>query len=316
MPIAFLAAVAGSLMLHVAALFGTDVDLSGPPPEATVISAELKPLPPASAPQQPAMPPAAKPARKVKSPAVTPAAEPLASVQPEAVVNAEAAPVVLSPPAPAPAPAKPLLPSGGMIRYAVSKTSLGMQIGQTEQRWQFAEDGSYRLNSVTETTGLAAVFKPTRIEQESRGRMAAWGLQPEHFVTLKNGRETNENVDFDWSTAELRFARDASVQPLVQGTQDVLSLNFQLAYLGRLSGGLALGVVTGRKYDRYEIDSLGEEEIEVPAGRFRTLHVRAQSETVTEIWIALEQRGLPVKIRFTDKKGDSYEQVATEIGIP
>jgi hypothetical protein len=25
---------------------------------------------------------------------------------------------------------------------------------------------------------------------------------------------------------------------------------------------------------------------------------------------------LPVKIRFTDKKGESFEQVATEIGLP
>jgi hypothetical protein len=64
------------------------------------------------------------------------------------------------------------------------------------------------------------------------------------------------------------------------------------------------------------VDSLGEEEIETPAGRFRTLHLRAMTDNVTEVWIALDHDRLPVKIRFTDKKGDSFEQVATELGSP
>ena len=100
------------------------------------------------------------------------------------------------------------------------------------------------------------------------------------------------------------------------GTQDILSLNYQLAYLGKLAEGSTIGVVTGKKYERYTLDSLGEEEIEVPAGRFRTLHLRALTDNTTEIWIALDRQRLPVKIRFTDKKGESFEQVATELGSP
>ena len=42
--------------------------------------------------------------------------------------------------------------------------------------------------------------------------------------------------------------------------------------------------------------------------------VRVMTETVTEIWIALDRDRLPVKIRFTDKKGDVYEQLITEMG--
>jgi hypothetical protein len=78
----------------------------------------------------------------------------------------------------------------------------------------------------------------------------------------------------------------------------------------------SIGVVTGKKYERYALDSLGEEEIDTPAGHFRTLHLRAMTDNVTEIWIALDRERLPVKIRFTDKKGESFEQVATEIGMP
>ena len=316
MPLVWVAALAASLVVHVAALFGTDIDLSGAPaPLPLTFSAELKAQPPTEPAAQSPVSPPPKPVRQPK-PATTGkgiAPSPVPSAT-QAVEVAEAVlPVAVRPVLP---PAKPVLPSKGAIRYAVYKTSLAMQIGRSEQRWEFADDGSYVLHGLTETTGLAALFKPARIEQESRGRMFAGGLQPEHFTTLRNGRDTNENADFDWSTAEVHLQRDGSVLPVSLGAQDLLSLNFQLAYFAGLERGVNLGVVTGKQYDRYAIDALGEEEIEVPAGRFRTLHVRAQAETVTEIWIALEHRGLPVKIRFTDKKGDSYEQIATEIGMP
>ena len=62
------------------------------------------------------------------------------------------------------------------------------------------------------------------------------------------------------------------------------------------------------------LDALGEEDIDTPAGHFRTLHLRAMTDSVTEIWLALDHHRLPVKIRFTDKKGDVFEQIATELG--
>ena len=317
LPVVFLAALAGSLAVHAAALFGVDLDLPGPsaPPP---LRAELRPLPPApAAVPLPAVPRPVRPAKPrpvavLAEAAGEPLSEPVVAGETAGMAVADAGPV--APPS-APAPAQPLLPANGVIRYAVFKVSLNLQVGQVEQRWEFADDGSYRLLGITETTGLAALLKPVRIEQESRGRMVAGGLQPLQFTTVKNGRDTNENADFDWSTATVRLSRDGSVQAVAAGTQDALSLNYQLAYLGRLSEGATLGVVTGKKYDRYDLDSLGEEELDLPAGRFRTLHLRVQNDSVTEIWIALDQRGLPVKIRFTDKKGDSFEQVATEIGL-
>jgi hypothetical protein len=210
--------------------------------------------------------------------------------------------------------ARPLLPASGTIRFAIYKESLGLQIGRAEHRWEFSEDGRYRLTGITETSGLVSLFKPIRIETESSGRLVAGGLQPERYRSLKNGKDDNQNADFDWSTAEVRLSRDGSVRPIAPGTQDILSLNYQLAYLGGLAEGRVLGVVTGKKYERYALDSLGEEEIETPAGRFRTLHLRAMTDNTTEVWIALDHANLPVKIRFTDKKGESFEQVATEIG--
>jgi hypothetical protein len=325
MPVALLAALLGSLALHAAALVGMDVELfgGGPEPEPAPLRAEIRPLPeapPAPPDAAPGKPPApvAKGARPPRPASPRPKAQaaPVAALstpetEPE---NATEMPST-APMTPAP-PAKPILPASGTIRFAIFKESLGFQVGRAEHRWEFGEDGSYRLTAITETSGLVSLFKPIRIETESSGRMVAGGLQPETYRTLKDGKDAGENADFDWSTAEVRLARDGSVQPIARGTQDILSLNYQLAYLAGLAEGSVIGVVTGRKYERYAIDSLGEEDIETPAGRFRTLHLRAMTDKTTEVWIALDRQRLPVRIRFTDKKGESFEQVATEIGSP
>ncbi len=321
MPVALFAALLGSLAIHAAALFGTDAELFGGEPETPVpLRAELRPLPqpPPEIVQAPPAKPAARPAKtqKLAIAAPAPQAVPIApETEPEPAP--EIAPEMPSTATRLPTePAKPVLPATGTIRFAIYKESLGLQIGRAEHRWEFAEDGSYRLIGITETSGLAALFKPVRLQTESRGRMVAGGMQPDSYRTLKNGKDANENADFDWATGAVTLSRDGSVRPIAPGTQDILSLNYQLAYLGQLAEGSTLGVVTGKKYERYAIDSLGEEEIETPAGRFRTLHLRAMTDSVTEIWIALDRQRLPVKIRFTDKKGESFEQVATELGTP
>lgn len=336
MPIAIVLALAASLGIHAAALFGPDVELFGGADEPLPLRAELQapPAPPAP-PASPAMPAAAaKPAesrlpetkaaakpqpkaRRLATPR-PPAAADAAPMQPEPELSAAAettAPVAESTPVP-PEPARPLLPANGVIRFAIFMGSQGFQIGRAEHRWEFTEDGRYHLFGMTETSGLVGLFKPVRFENESRGRLVAGGLQPEHYLTRKNGKDANENAEFDWSATQVRLSRDGQTRPVAPGTQDILSLNYHLAYVRQPESGATLGVVTGKKYERYALDALGEEDIDTPAGHFRTLHLRAMTDSVTEIWLALDHHRLPVKIRFTDKKGDVFEQIATELGTP
>jgi hypothetical protein len=317
MPLAFVIALAASLGIHAAALFGTDVEMFGGVDEPVPLRAELQPPP---APKVVEKPLPAKPRPKPVKPAqlaagrvtsetlpVPPA--PVPEISPESPSVAEA-PVKAQPVQP---PVKPLLPAKGTIRFAIFYGTQGFQIGRAEHSWEFTEDGHYRLFGMTRTSGLAALIKPLVFEAESSGRLVAGGLQPETYRTRKNGKDANENADFDWSTAEVRLSRSGTTQPVSSGAQDILSLNYQLGYLRQPEAGATVGVVTGKKYDRFALDSLGEEEIDTAAGHFRTLHLRAMGDTVTEIWIALDRHRLPVKIRYTDKKGDIFEQVATEI---
>ncbi|WP_374328100.1 DUF3108 domain-containing protein [Azonexus sp.] len=323
-------AVALSVLVHALALFGIDFGMFGEPPETQPLLAELRSPPPAPARPAPAPPPpAAPPPAAPENPPPLPETPPASVVPPlvppsgaaeEALTPGELLPPEVTsaphPPAPAaPPPAAPVLAGSGRLAFVVVKDSLGMQIGRAEHRWDFPGDGTYRLQALIETSGLAALIKPLRQEHESRGRLGPGGLQPESFRILRNGVSRGEDADFDWETRQVRLQRDGSVQSVASGSQDLLSLNYQLAYLAAPENGSTIGVVTGRKYQPYSLDAFGEETIETPAGSFRTLHLRAAGDTISEIWIALDRWRLPVKIRFTDKKGDSYELRATEIDI-
>ena len=326
MPIALLAAFAGSLAIHLAALFGPDLPPFGETAEPPPLQVELKPLPPAPASEAP------KPQhRRPKPPAhaAKPAPQPEAAAPETPAVPAEtaSAPEPEKQPEPAAsdlaqksrstadaAPPAPKQPASGVIRYVVHYGTQGFVVGRAEHRWEFTPDGHYRLQGVTETSGLAALLKTLRYENESTGRLTAQGLQPETYRVRKNGQEVKEGADFDWSAGEVTLAKDGSRHAVAPGTQDVLSLSYQFAWLPKPEEGMRLGVVIGKKYDRFPIDSLGEETLETAAGTFRTLHLRVMLDTVTEIWIALDRYRLPVKIRYTDKNGDVFEQVVTELG--
>jgi hypothetical protein len=207
------------------------------------------------------------------------------------------------------------MPARGTIRYRVDRGERGFELGRSVHAWEFV-DGRYRITSVTETTGLAALLKPLRVDLESRGRLTAEGLQPEHFIIRRDGKSSREQADFDWERMQVRIGGDdagAVTQPLTQGAQDLLSFNYQLGFLPHPEARNNLPIASGKKFTTYPLEAIGDEEIEIPAGVFRTLHLLAPGDNVTELWLAYDYLLLPVKIRHIDRHGDSFVQVATEI---
>lgn len=317
MPFALIIAFAASFGVHTLALFGTDVDLSTTP-EPPVIVAELLPPPRPMPPVQQTI--SEQPVAKPKPP--RPKVAPVASASPVlAMPESPAATTVVptvaaepaAPPAVEPAPVVPRLPAQGMIRYRVDRGDQEFIVGDSTHDWEIV-DGAYRITSVSETSGLAALFKPVRIELESRGRLTAEGLQPERFVIRRGGRETKEKAEFDWVQMQVQVGNSAA-QPLGSGAQDLLSFYYQLGFLPHPEAGGTLPIVTGKKYMSYHFEPLGDEVIETPAGSLRTLHLRVKGDTTTELWLAYDYLLLPVKIRHLDRKGDSFVQVATEIRL-
>lgn len=335
MPIALIIAVAASLAVHAMLLFIPDIDLasfSEPPP----LLAELKPPPAREAPVESApkpgpaavaaksratkrkarapAPPAPTPVRRVpESPAVVlPDASPERAGEAASGASGRLAPDAPAAVAPIAATAS-RLPARGVIRYRVDRGDQGFMIGQSTHDWVVV-DAAYRITSVTETNGLVALFKPFRIELESRGTMTAAGLLPEHFSTRRKGRATSEQAQFDWAQMLVQVGKRPA-QALDPGAQDLLSFQYQLGLLADLATGSVLPVATGKKYEHYRLEVVGDEQLETPAGIFRSLHLRVPGESTTELWLAYDRSMLPVKILHTDHEGAVYVETATSIEL-
>lgn len=339
MPFVLIIAFAASLGVHGLVLFGPEFDLSlasDPPPLVVELPPPAKALPPVELPAKPATqavatkrrPLARKASPSGRRPPVLSApdsssapAEPSpgsagalpADGEPVAESDGErgGAPTEAAPSVPSTASSR--LPAKGTIRYRIDRGDQGFQIGYSIHEWEVV-DGSYRITAVTETSGLVWLFKPLRLEVESRGRMTAGGLVPERFVTRQKGRETSEQADFDWEKGLLRMPNRPE-QALLPGAQDLLSFNYQLGLITDLVSGSSLSIVTGKKYSSYRIEVLGDEQVETPAGVFRCLHLRVPGVPMTEIWLAYDRSLLPVKIQHTDRKGDLFVQIATAIDL-
>lgn len=224
-------------------------------------------------------------------------------------------PPALAAGAPAPtlqASATQALPRQGKVSYALAHGADGFVVGQVLHTWE--HDGrNYKMQSVTETTGIAALLKPARVVQSSQGEVSAAGLRPKEFRHERvKGLDT---ASFDWTRRVVSYA--GQEDKIVAGTQDMLSMYYQLVLLGLKSGALEMPIATGRKLESYRVEVLGEEVVTVPIGKRRTLRLKTRGSggDSIEVWIAPELRGLPVKIRFTDRKGEIFDQNMQEIAV-
>lgn len=203
------------------------------------------------------------------------------------------------------------LPTRGTIHYRVDRGDSNFEVGRAINHWRIAA-GRYHLVSVVETTGLVWLFKSLHIEMESKGFVSPAGLRPETFVIRQRGKTIREWALLDWAAMKVKVGELPEMN-LLEGTQDLLSFNFQLGFIAQSGSVEKLPIVTGKKYREYGVQVLGKEEIELPVGVLQTIHIRAPGENMTELWLAYDYLLLPVKIRHVDKKGDVLVQVATAI---
>ncbi|MDR0672766.1 MAG: DUF3108 domain-containing protein [Zoogloeaceae bacterium] len=289
-------------------------------------------LAPNSSPPAPIVKPVPPPVTPAAEPPVTPAPDPVVAALPPADAETPAPDTAAIPlPGEAASVSFPAVepqdesaaehidffPAHGEVRYSVYRGTQGFEIGRAELRWEIEGD-RYRLSSLLKTTGLAALFYPAEIVSDSVGSIGAHGLRPESYQQTHD-RDAPERVEFDRVAQQVRINQNPPVE-MNANSHDFLSLQYQFAY-NALPGSIAAGargtldfwLATHKKYEHIQFVIIGEEVLELPAGRFNTLHVQTAGETSTDIWLAQDYLMLPVRLHFTDKNGKHYEQVAREI---
>lgn len=334
-------AIAGSLAVHAWVMSSTRFDLPAPPQAPPPIEARLEPAP------MPAVTPAPAPKRKpAATRRVATAKVPVMPVRryvestplyvpPEwelepdtesgeaSVAETESTPAdntVASSQTSPEIPANPL-PRRGKIEYSVRYGSGdGLPVGRIVQSWEM-ENGRYLLASEGETTGLADFFRPQQMRYISQGQITSKGLRPEAFfiTRTRKGKTETARAEFDWNHRKILYgyARDKKTAALEDGAQDLISLAYHFSVSPPPPGRLLIPVTTGRDLDLREIEVLPEEVINTPMGQLRAVPLRQvvrPGKEHLEVWLAVQYRYLPVRLRYFDREGEySGEQVAVDI---
>lgn len=334
-------ALFASAGIHLAVLLGPGWDLPGlAPDDDAPLNATLLPPPKLApsiplAPVKPHRPPPAKPLVRPSAPPAAPAIEaipantpiaPAAAASVDAPIDAPApetpADVPATPPdavpsaptfTPPPTVADAALPDAGNLRFIITRGDGGFIIGRNLYTWTQA-DGRYTARSVSETTGLAALFKTAKAVQESRGEITAAGLRPLSFRNDRNGKV--DSAEFDWQAGKLRY--DGHEDALPPGTQDLLSMYYQLGVFVAMQGDvpLEMPIATGRKLAVYRFERLADTHIFYRDADYPAVHLRTRNGGDTiELWIARDVSLLPVRIRLVDRKGEIFDQLAEEAAL-
>jgi hypothetical protein len=219
-------------------------------------------------------------------------------------------------------PALPAFPKSGRISYSVVYGRDQYPVGRTVQSWKI--DGTrYQLASRSETIGLADLLRSQHRTYLSRGELTPDGLRPNTFLMSRNrGRGPEEaRATFHWAegTVTLGAAGKRHDEALPPGTHDLVSFIYQLAIDPPVPGAREATITNGSSLRTYAITVLPEEKIETPLGILRALPItqarKPGAETV-DVWLAVEYRYLPVRLRFYGRDGEAAgEQIVTEIRL-
>jgi len=263
----------------------------------------------------------AAPPRRLTPPAPEPP-EAQGGETPRAAINQEEPAAISSEPAAeADAPSvagEARLPGRIVIDFTLIRGEQGLVVGRMRHEWQVTDD-QYTLTSTAEATGVFSLFMPGVLLQVSRGLITPEGLKPLSFWIQRGQRQDRtESASFDWGADSLRFGRSGEEKtvPLPAGSQDVLSVFYQLALTAPHNGVLELPVTNGRKFDRYRYRVVGEETLDTPLGPLvteRLERIQAPGEDALTLWLARDYHWLPVRLRFVDRRGEVAEQVVNTL---
>jgi len=323
-------AVVASLALHLAvSLWPVE-----PPvvPESTVLSATITELPPPPVPST--VPPTAKPKAKPKrvSPVVS-APQPAPATEPEPLPEAtaadrpaepaagvaEAAPALAEETARAtdmpPPPSIKTLPARVDLSYGVYYGP-GIHIGDATYRFEHAA-GRYRMVTVGEARGLAALILRGQGKVESRGLITPAGLQPWELSVERGSRDRREVATFDWESGIASLAEDKTAA-LELPTFDPLSAMWHFYFSPPSGDEQVFHLATTRRVIRIVAKREGTETVSWPYGNLEAERWHRTSDdgrTESIVWLAPGLRYLPIRMRVTNTLRGTVEVVLTSIRV-
>lgn len=215
--------------------------------------------------------------------------------------------------------ASPSAPAAGPIEpfeavYTVEQG--GTRLGTMRRTLRVEGGGRYIYESVSTASGLLALILRDRILERSlwtleEGRPRPLSYLYEESDSPEEGRRVS--VEFDWAAGQAtnesegqRWRMDVDA-----GTQDKLLYQLTLTFdLRRGADTFDYPVADGGRLKNYRFTRLGEETLDSPLGRYRTVklqHVRGNRGRRTTLWISPELDFMPLRV---DQEKDGVVRTA------
>lgn len=211
----------------------------------------------------------------------------------------------------------PSLPASLSLDFDVyygDYTDRGIQVAGAVYRLK-QQGGRYRLSTEARANGVLAVFYSGTLEQVSEGLLGGQGFVPDRY-SEKRGRRPERQYTFDPKTRRVRQLGDPAIDyPFPEGTQDRLSIFFQLGLLARADASrfragetFVLPLAGSRRIDEPFFQVSRQEKIRTNAGVFDAVHVAVSRPGDSDaprfdIWLSPSLKMLPVRIRVFDHGG-------------
>lgn len=202
-----------------------------------------------------------------------------------------------------------------MVQYDLSRNgSVMMEVIETLEH-----DGrGYRIESEARGKGLFALANRGAVKRSSRGTVASNGIKPVEFRDQRGSRAP-EVARFDWTRRVVVQEREGRSQtiPITDDMQDRLSFAWGFAFAPPLGKEVAATIADGRGTTRYHYTVAGKETLKTAAGEIETLHLvkrrDGDEDRATEMWLALRNHFVPVRILVVEKDGTRLDQLATRL---
>jgi len=204
------------------------------------------------------------------------------------------------PAAPSLAPPRDLPPRIDLA-YRPFPGTRGFLIGDAVYRLEHS-GSQYRISTVGEARGLAALLFPGEARAKSEGAITADGLQPTNYSVERTNRR--EAASFDWESGMVQLNGDQSA-PLELPTFDPLVVLWQFYFSPPAQDQIEFNIATTRRIYHVTFRRIGTEKITLPFGDFDTeiwKRVDDDSTVQPQIWLAPWLGYVAVKLRLSNAR--------------
>ena len=226
----------------------------------------------------------------------------LATPEPAVEIPLPPAPTeeTLPPAAPGPASPQPLPPRIELVYRGFLGTQ-GFFIGDATYRLEHAAN-QYRITTVGEARGLAALFLRGQGRLTSTGTITSAGLQPNLYTAERSSDGHHEAATFDWETGVV-LLNDNKTAGLELPTFDPLTVLWQFYFAPPEQDDAEFDVATTRRVYHSRFHRVGAETVKLSFG-----DVEAQvwersggdGNLTARVWLAPSLHNVMVKMRLSN----------------